>query len=410
MSAPSQATAVTSGASAQAEALRGRWTGGQYSAFRFVLGVSLLGHFAWLLLHREQLVGGVNAGMLTAALAVGCVLHVLLALGWQDRGSALAAAALWAALLGRDPFMPAAGQGVLVVMLVLHAAMPAVPYGSWRARGRLDPRGDWRPAALPLRMAWLLLAGGLSFAAAWRLGSEVWRDGSVLAASLEGPLSRQGALGELLLGLPALVLEALSWGVLGFALLFGPLALSARLRPWLWLILLALNLCLPLLFDVTGLVAAVLMLQLFCFDPAWLKARGGPGASTVFYDGYCGLCHRFVRYLLAEDVPGDTFVYAPLQGDSFQQTVPAENRVGLPDSVVVLTPCGDLLMRSDAALHCLRRLGGLWRFVAACGRLVPRPLRDGVYNVVAAARSSLFAKPDAACPILPADLARRFRG
>jgi len=40
--------------------------------------------------------------------------------------------------------------------------------------------------------------------------------------------------------------------------------------------------------------------------------------------------------------------------------------------------------------------------------VVPRFLRDGVYDGIARVRHKLFAKPSEACPLMPEELRRRF--
>jgi predicted DCC family thiol-disulfide oxidoreductase YuxK len=76
--------------------------------------------------------------------------------------------------------------------------------------------------------------------------------------------------------------------------------------------------------------------------------------------------------------------------------------------VVVRTASGELRVRSDAALHLLERLGGVWRVLGVLGRIVPRPLRDAAYDRLARVRKRLFRAPAEACPLLPAALATRF--
>ncbi|MGA8406299.1 MAG: DCC1-like thiol-disulfide oxidoreductase family protein [Candidatus Acidiferrales bacterium] len=132
------------------------------------------------------------------------------------------------------------------------------------------------------------------------------------------------------------------------------------------------------------------------------------GAEYLFYDGHCGLCHRAVKFVLKHDRSGRAFRFAPLQGETFARLVAAERRAGLPDSVVVLTDDGGLLVRSDAFLHILRRLGGRWAASAAVLGVIPRGLRDFVYDFVARVRYRLFGRRDEVCPILPAELRARF--
>ncbi len=85
--------------------------------------------------------------------------------------------------------------------------------------------------------------------------------------------------------------------------------------------------------------------------------------EILFYDGGCAVCHRTVRLVLAAD-RAERFVFAPLQGDTFRQLVSEPDRVGLPDSIVVRSFDGRLLVRSNAVLYVLERLGG--RVVRSC--------------------------------------------
>ena len=133
-----------------------------------------------------------------------------------------------------------------------------------------------------------------------------------------------------------------------------------------------------------------------------------PRAERIFYDGHCGLCHRAVRFVIARDAEGRLFRYAPLQGATFAALVSAERRARLPDSVVVLTDDGRLLIRSDAFIHILRRVGGFWRVIGAIIAVIPRVLRDGVYDFIARVRYRIFGRRAEVCPVTPAELRARF--
>lgn len=140
-------------------------------------------------------------------------------------------------------------------------------------------------------------------------------------------------------------------------------------------------------------------------------ARAGsssPPTERIFYDGHCGLCHGAVRFVMARDTGGQRFRFAPLQGTTFAAIVSAERRAGLPDSVVVLTEDGRLLIRSDAFIHILRRLGGFWRFAAGIIGVIPRVIRDGVYDFIARVRYRIFGRRVEVCPVTPAELRARF--
>jgi len=140
----------------------------------------------------------------------------------------------------------------------------------------------------------------------------------------------------------------------------------------------------------------------FCVLPVAQKSE------YVFYDGHCGLCHRAVKFILKHDRSGNAFRFAPLQGETIQALVPADQRARLPDSFVVLTRDGSLLMRSNASLYILRSLGGGWKTLAKVLGVVPRGLRDLVYDFVARIRYRVFGRRDDLCPIVPPDLRARF--
>ncbi len=139
------------------------------------------------------------------------------------------------------------------------------------------------------------------------------------------------------------------------------------------------------------------------------EPASGPasGPTRLFYDGGCGFCHAAVRFVARRDAAG-RIRFAPLGGVTFQRQVPEVDRRDLPDSLVVLAPGSRPLTRSDAVAHLLRALGGAWAVGARLLAIVPRPLRDGAYDLVARFRARLFRRPEGVCPCLPPALLDRF--
>lgn len=129
--------------------------------------------------------------------------------------------------------------------------------------------------------------------------------------------------------------------------------------------------------------------------------------QLVFYDGLCGLCHRWVKFTLPRD-PQDRFVFSPIQGDTIQRLLTAKQIADLPDSIVLRRPDGELRVKSEAVLSILESVGGGWGVLARLGRLAPRRVRDFFYDRVAAVRHRVFAKPEEACPMLPPELRHKF--
>jgi len=129
------------------------------------------------------------------------------------------------------------------------------------------------------------------------------------------------------------------------------------------------------------------------------------GKDLIFYDGTCGLCHRFVKWTLAHDAEG-RFRFAPLQGETFREMVPAEQRAKLPDSVAVRTMDGRLLAKSAAAQYVVEQLGLRGRSTLL--RVLPRGLADFGYDVIARTRYAVFGKKEEICPLVPPELRVRF--
>jgi predicted DCC family thiol-disulfide oxidoreductase YuxK len=322
--------------------------------------------------------------------------------------AALGLAYLQACLLGRNPLISNPAIPFVGWLLLAHACNPAAPYGAWKARGRSDPRGDWSLPAPLFLAAWVVMSLAYSYSGAYKLLSPSWVDGSALAHVLANPLARPGPIREWLLSLPPIFLQLATWGALGLELAFAPLALLARLRPWLWLAMVGLHLGLFTLVAFADLTTGMLLLHLFTLDPAWLPRRAPGTTDRVYYDGGCGLCQRAVRFFLAEDRAGTALRYAPLQGESARSWIGAERLRALPDSIVVATQSGELLVRSAAILHAAERLGGLWWVLARAARCIPASLRDRVYDWIARHRIGWFGRTEQACPILPPELRARF--
>lgn len=407
------------------------WTGGQYSLYRGFFGLYLTIHFLHLLPWGAELFS--DRGMLpdadasplyplfpsllflvdsplvvTALLASGAALAVCFALGIGDRLAALALWYTWACLFTRNPLIANPSLPFVGWLLLAHAAIPVAPYGSRAARGRVDPGGGWRLPAPIFAAAWIVMAVGYSYSGATKLVSPSWLDGSAIARVLENPLARPLALRDVLLGLPDSVIRVWTWGSLGLELLFAPLALFARVRPWLWLALLGMHCALLALIDFADLAMGMLMLHFFTFDPAWVRASAAGESARLFYDGGCGLCHAAVRFLIAEDPEGRAFRFAPLASEAFESRVPPEQRAALPDSLVLALADGRVLVRGAAVREIGERLGGLWRLLALVSRSLPTRWLDALYDAVARRRARLFEAPGDACPLIPNELRARF--
>jgi predicted DCC family thiol-disulfide oxidoreductase YuxK len=136
------------------------------------------------------------------------------------------------------------------------------------------------------------------------------------------------------------------------------------------------------------------------------------GRALLLYDGVCALCNGVVRFLMKHDRL-DRFRYAPLQSSLGREVLARFDIYAFPDGVMLLTdaltPAEHLYQRSDAVAVSLERLSMPWRLVGRVLRLVPRPLRDWGYGIVARFRYRLFGRYDT-CPLPPPEQRSRLLG
>lgn len=126
------------------------------------------------------------------------------------------------------------------------------------------------------------------------------------------------------------------------------------------------------------------------------KPASDEGRVIVLFDGVCALCNGIVRFTRKRMKP-DRLLFAPLQSPAGQALL---EQHGLDpeatESVVVIDRRGAHL-HSDAALRLMRELRFPWP-VFAVFRIIPRPIRDAVYNWIARKRFDWFGRTEA-CPL-----------
>jgi predicted DCC family thiol-disulfide oxidoreductase YuxK len=116
-------------------------------------------------------------------------------------------------------------------------------------------------------------------------------------------------------------------------------------------------------------------------------------SHVVLFDGVCNLCQRSVQVILANDAKG-LFHFASLQSALGQQILQQHGLAAEPLKTFVLVENGQVYTRSTAALRVAAQLRGAWRWLRVL-MLVPRPIRDAVYNLVARNRYRWFGKQEA---------------
>lgn len=133
------------------------------------------------------------------------------------------------------------------------------------------------------------------------------------------------------------------------------------------------------------------------------RAAIAAGKSIVFFDGVCGMCNAAVDFIIARDRNG-RFLYAPLQGETAAELLDSDDTENLR-SMVVMEEQGTY-RRSAGAVRILRGLRGLWSLCGSLLWVIPGPLRDLGYRMVATVRYRLFGKKSSCRMPSPEEAAR----
>ena len=125
----------------------------------------------------------------------------------------------------------------------------------------------------------------------------------------------------------------------------------------------------------------------------------------ILFDGVCNLCNGFVQFVIARD-PSAVFQLATLQSPAAARLLASTGAPpSVPDSVLLVEE-SRVFTRSTAALRIARRLRFPWP-AAYAFVIVPRPIRDAIYDVVARRRYRWFGRRDT-CRVPTPELRARF--
>ncbi|MDQ0271380.1 thiol-disulfide oxidoreductase DCC family protein [Cytobacillus purgationiresistens] len=126
--------------------------------------------------------------------------------------------------------------------------------------------------------------------------------------------------------------------------------------------------------------------------------------KIILFDGECNFCDRSVQFILKRDDEA-LFRFASLQGDAGQKLLQQYDVPADTDSFIFIdgNQCHD---RSSAALNVFRHLSGGWKLLYGL-IIVPKPIRDVFYNILAKNRYKWFGKKES-CTLPSPDTRKRF--
>lgn len=125
--------------------------------------------------------------------------------------------------------------------------------------------------------------------------------------------------------------------------------------------------------------------------------------AIILFDGTCAFCERSVTFIAARD--RGYFRFGASQNPEGRALLAQYGTDRESARSIILIEDGDVFLRSTAVLRIARRLPAPWKW-AAMLLIVPVPIRDAVYRVVAAVRHRL-AGPSNACQIPPPEIRQR---
>jgi predicted DCC family thiol-disulfide oxidoreductase YuxK len=111
----------------------------------------------------------------------------------------------------------------------------------------------------------------------------------------------------------------------------------------------------------------------------------------LVFDGVCVLCSRSVRFVLRHD-RDKRFRFATTQSPTGARLMTAYGLDAAKPTSVLLIDGERAFTESAAMIRVLRSFGGVWTLLASLIWVVPRPLRDAAYRVVARRRYRWFGQ------------------
>ncbi len=126
---------------------------------------------------------------------------------------------------------------------------------------------------------------------------------------------------------------------------------------------------------------------------------------VILFDGVCNLCNGFVQFVLKRD-KNKVFQFASLQSNYGKELSAHFNLSSDNLKTVILFDGENILMQSDAGIKIISSFGGVWKLILVF-KIIPRFIRNGIYNLLAKNRYTLFGKKDQ-CMIPTENMKDRF--
>jgi predicted DCC family thiol-disulfide oxidoreductase YuxK len=127
--------------------------------------------------------------------------------------------------------------------------------------------------------------------------------------------------------------------------------------------------------------------------------------DIVVFDGVCNLCSHSVRFILRHEASSH-LKFAPMQSPAGARLLKEFGFSTDDVKTFVVVVNGKVHVRSDAAIQISKHLRGVWKLSGVVW-IIPRPIRDWLYDVVARNRYRWFGKKEV-CMVPTPEVRSRF--
>jgi predicted DCC family thiol-disulfide oxidoreductase YuxK len=127
--------------------------------------------------------------------------------------------------------------------------------------------------------------------------------------------------------------------------------------------------------------------------------------NVIVFDGVCNLCSISVLFIIKRDKRA-VFRFAPVQSAAGADYLKQYDIDPASVRSILLVKDGQAYRKSAAALKIVKELYGPWRLMSIF-TIVPRPIRDWFYDLIAKNRYKWFGKKDS-CMVPTEDIKTRF--
>lgn len=127
--------------------------------------------------------------------------------------------------------------------------------------------------------------------------------------------------------------------------------------------------------------------------------------KIILFDGVCNFCNFWVKFAATRDSKKQ-LKFASLQSEQGQALLEKFKISTKALSTVIFIDEDEVYLQSGAAFRICNYLDGGWK-LASYLSLIPKPVRDGLYNFIAKNRYKWFGKTEA-CMLPTPEMKDRF--